>query len=106
MSKLPKIDLSKFLTEHWALIMRAHAQTISRQTFSEEEVQVLKSLAAMGVLDLMWSKTAHDFSETIKAYLGGKQLEALHEGETQQLIAYLVENSSKWFTRTIQCNWK
>lgn len=106
MSKLPKIDLTKFLMEHWVLITRAHAQTISRQTFSEEEVEVLKSLADMGVLDLMWSKTAYDFSETIKAYLGEKQLEILKPEETQQLITYLVENSSKWFTHMIQCNWK
>ena len=106
MTKSSKIDIGQLLTEQWPLIMQAHAQTIGRQTFSEDQVKVLKTLSDVGVLDLMWSKTAHDFSEAMKIYLGDRSLESLNLEETAQLIANLVEHSTRWFTRTIQCNWK
>lgn len=101
-----KIDTNQLLTEHWALIVQAYAQNIGRKTFSEDQVQVLKTLSDIGVLDLMWSKTAHDFSEVMKLYLKERSLESLNQKETTQLISDLVRDSSKWFTRTIQCNWK
>jgi len=106
MSQSPKIDLVQLLTENWALIEKAHAQLISRQTFSEEQVKVLKTLSDIGVLDLMWSKTAHDFSEAMNARLGHRKLENLSPEATHELIIDLVKHSSDWFTRTIQCNWK
>jgi hypothetical protein len=106
MTKSSKIDIGQLLTEHWPLIMQAYAQTIGRKTFSEDQVKVLKTLSDVGVLDLMWSKTAHDFTETMDIYLNDRSLESLNPDETAQLIADLVKHSSKWFTRTIQCNWK
>lgn len=106
MVKSSKIDISQLLTEHWLLIMQAHAQTIGRKTFSEDQVKVLKTLSDIGVLDLMWSKTAHDFSEAMNTYLNGRLPESLTPEEIAQLIADLVQHSSRWFTRTIQCNWK
>lgn len=88
------------------MIMQAHAQTIGRKTFSEDQVKVLKTLSDVGVLDLMWSKTAHDFTEAMNIHLNGRLPESLNPDETAQLIANLVQHSPKWFTRTIQCNWK
>ena len=106
MGKSSKIDLISLLTENWGLIVRAYAQEISRETFSEEQVKILKVLSDVGVLDLMWSKTAHDFSEAIGAYLGQRSMKELNPQEIQLLIEYLMDNSSKWYTRSIQCNWQ
>ena len=105
-SKPRQPDLTKLLTEHWPLIMQAHAEAISRQTFSDEQVKVLKILSDIGVLNLMWSKTTHDFSEVMSDLLGGQLPNSLTPEQTTQLIDDLVKYSSKWFTRSIQCNWR
>ena len=86
--------------------MQAHAEAISRQTFSDEQVKVLKILSDIGVLNLMWSKTTHDFSGVMSDLLGDQLPNSLTPEQTAQLIDDLVKYSSKWFTRSIQCNWR
>ena len=105
-SKFTTADLIKLLTDHWPLIMQAHAEATSRQTFSGDQVKALKMLSDIGVLNLMWSKTAHDFSEAMANLLGNQAPELLTPEETTELIASLAQQSSKWFTRSIQCNWR
>lgn len=99
-------DLIDLLTTHWGLIAKAYDETLSGSKLGEFEVDTLKMLSDIGVLDVMWINASHDFSATMKKLLGDKKALGLNVNEVEQLIHELNKQSDQWFTRTIQCNWK
>jgi hypothetical protein len=99
-------DLIGLLTTHWALIAKAYDESLSGTQLGEFPVETLKMLADIGVLDLMWINTSHDFSATMRNLLEARKAIDLNPDEVEQLIDQLNKQSNQWFTRSIQCNWK
>lgn len=99
-------NLIGLLTAHWHLIAKAYDETLSDSKLGEFQVETLKILSDIGVLDMMWINTSHNFSATMKKLLGDKKALGLNIHEVEQLVHQLNERSDQWFTRSIQCNWK
>ncbi len=100
-----KIDLEKILLSDWDIISRAYDETLNSSIIGQFSVEKLKQLSEIGVLDLAWINTSHEFATLIKQIIGEKRLSSLGGREKQELILNLVEQSYKWFTPSIKCNW-
>lgn len=100
-----KIDLEKILLSDWDLISKAYDETLNSSMVGQFSVEKLKQLSEIGVLDLAWISTSHEFTTLIKQIIGEKRLGSLDDSEKQGLILNLIEESFKWFTPSIKCNW-
>jgi glucose dehydrogenase len=100
-----KPNIAEILNNYWELIVQARDSKLSEVRFSQEEVEILKYFAELGVIDLMWTKTTHNFSMALDAALDGQELLNLNQLSRDKVIEKIMESTSVWMTKSIKCNW-
>ncbi|MEY4481024.1 MAG: hypothetical protein RIQ84_186 [Pseudomonadota bacterium] len=100
-----KPNIAEILNNYWELIVQARESKLSEVRFSQEEVEILKYFAELGVIDLMWTKTTHNFSMALDAALDGQELLNLNQLSRDKVIEKIMGSTSVWMTKSIKCNW-
>lgn len=102
---LKKLNMTEILNDYWELVVQAHKSKLSEARFTQQEVEILKYFSEFGVIDLMWTRTTHDFSIALDAALEGQELLNLNQLNRDKVIEKIMQSASNWMTKSIKCNW-